>query len=85
MIAAATAALAYYEALRGHHAIEFGVAELARSEHLPRAAPWQITPAVSVGARLLWAGELDRAREVLRREYDTLVRQGRMLMVPLQS
>ena len=85
MIAAATAALAYYEALRGHHAIEFGVAELARSEHLPRAAPWQITPAVSVGARLLWAGELDRAREVLRRAYDTLVRQGRMLMVPLMS
>ncbi len=83
MIAAATAALAYYEACRGHHEIEFGVAELARSEHLPRAAPWQITPAVSVGARLLWAGELDRAREVLRREYDTLVRQGRMLMLPL--
>ena len=56
MIAAATAALAYYEACRGRHEIEFGVAELARSEHLPRAAPWQITPAVSVGARLLWAG-----------------------------
>jgi DNA-binding NarL/FixJ family response regulator len=83
MIAAATAALAYYEACRGHHEVEFGVAELARSEQLPRAAPWQITPAVSVGARLLWAGELDRAREVLRREYDTLVRQGRMLMLPL--
>ena len=83
MIAASTAALAYYEAFRGHREIEFGVAELARSEHLPRAAPWQITPAVSVGARLLWAGELDRAREVLRREHDTLVRQGRMLMLPL--
>ena len=83
MIAATTAALAYYETFGGHREIEFGVAELARSEHLPRAAPWQITPAISVGARLLWAGELDRAREVLRREYDTLVRQGRMLMLPL--
>ena len=83
MIAASTAAMAYYEANRGSHEIEFGVAELARSEHLPRAAPWQITPAISVGARLLWAGELDRAREVLRREYDTLVSQGRMLMLPL--
>ena len=83
LIAATTAALAYYEAQRGHHEIEFGVAELARSEHLPRAAPWQVTPAVSVGARLMWAAELDRAREVLRREYDTLMRQGRMLMLPL--
>jgi DNA-binding NarL/FixJ family response regulator len=83
MIAASTAALAYYEVGRGHHEVEFGVAELARSEHLPRAAPWQITPAASVGVRLLWAGELDRAREVLRREYDTLVRQGRTLMLPL--
>ena len=27
MIAAATAALAYYEAFRGHHGIEFGVAD----------------------------------------------------------
>ena len=55
LIAAANAALAYYEACRGHHEVEFGIGELATSEHLPRAAPWQITPAVSVGARLLWA------------------------------
>ena len=80
MIAATTAALAYYEALRGHR----GSSSASPSwlgRHLPRAAPWQITPAVSVGARLLWAAELDRAREVLRQEYDTLVRQGRMLML----
>ena len=83
LIAAATAALAFYEAARGNREIEFGMAELDGSEVLPRAAPWQITPAVSVGARLLWAGELDRARDVLRREYDALVRQGRMLMLPL--
>jgi DNA-binding NarL/FixJ family response regulator len=83
LVAAASAALAYYDACRGHQEIEFGIAQLAGSEHLPRAAPWQITPAVSVGARLLWAGELDEARDVLRREQDTLVRQGRMLMLPL--
>ncbi len=84
LIAAATAALAFYEAARGNREIEFGKAELDGSEVLPRAAPWQNTPAVSVGARLLWAGELVRARDVLRREYDALVRQGRMLMLPLQ-
>ena len=82
MIAAATAALAYYEASRGHREIEFGVAELARSEHLPRAAPWQITPAVSVGARLLWAGELDRARDVLRREHDDARAPGQDVDAP---
>jgi DNA-binding NarL/FixJ family response regulator len=83
LIAAATAALAYYEACRGHHGVEFDIGELATAEHLPRAAPWQITPAVSVGARLLWAGELDQSRDVLRREYAALVRKGRMLMLPL--
>ena len=39
MIAAATAALAFYEAARGHREIEFGQAELDGSEVLPRAAP----------------------------------------------
>ena len=84
LIAASTAALAYYDAARGIHDIEFGEDELVDAAHLPRAAPWQITPAVSVGGRLLWAGELDRAREVLRQEYDDLVRQGRVSMLPLQ-
>jgi hypothetical protein len=83
LIAAASAAAAFYEAARGIHDIEFGDAELARAEHLPRAAPWQITPAISLGARLLWAGELDRARNVLRREYDVLAQQGRLSMLPL--
>jgi AAA ATPase domain len=83
LIAASTAALAFYEAVRGNREIEFGTAELDGSEHLPRAAPWAVTPAVSIGARLLWAGELDRARDVLRRDYDDLVRQGRVTMLPL--
>ena len=49
---------------------------------MPRTPPWQISPAISVGARLLWAGELDRAREVLRREYDELSRQGAFMKLP---
>jgi DNA-binding NarL/FixJ family response regulator len=80
---AAAAALAYYEAGRGVRRVRFGEEELARAEPLPRTAPWQITPAISVGSRLLWAGELDRAREVLRAEYETLVRQGSLLRLPL--
>jgi DNA-binding NarL/FixJ family response regulator len=83
LIAASTAALAFYEAVRGNREIEFGTAELDSLEHLPRAAPWAITPAVSIGARLLWAGQLNRARDVLRRDYDDLVRQGRVTMLPL--
>jgi DNA-binding NarL/FixJ family response regulator len=83
LIAVASAAVTYYEAARGVHDIEFGDAELVRAEQLPRLAPWQITPAMSIGGRLLWAGQLDRARDVLRREYDTLAQQGRMLMLPL--
>ncbi|HEU0305166.1 MAG TPA: hypothetical protein VFR32_11360, partial [Gaiellaceae bacterium] len=89
-IAASTAALAFYEAARGSRDISFGEAELAAfgeaelaaPEEL-RPAPWQITPAISVGARLLWAGELDRARAVLRHEYDELVRRGSILRLPL--
>ena len=79
LITASNAALAFYEAVRGNREIEFGTAELDGSEHLARAAPWQITPAISVGVRLLWAGELDRARDVLQREHDALVRQGSLL------
>jgi DNA-binding NarL/FixJ family response regulator len=83
LIASASAAVAYYEAALGVHDIGFGIDDLAHVGYLPRAAPWQITPALSVGARLLWAGELDRARDVLRREYDRLADQGRILMLPL--
>lgn len=83
LIAASTAALAFYDAARGHRDTGFREAELARVASLPRVAPWQITPAISVGYRLLWSGELDRARAVLRREYEELVRQGSMLRLPL--
>jgi hypothetical protein len=80
---AAMAALAYYEAGRGDRSVSFGEAELVHTERLQRTAPWQITPPISVGSRLLWAGELDRARDVLRTEYEALVRQGNLLRLPL--
>ena len=83
LIGWATAALAYYEAGRGRRHIDFGEADLAAAGRLTRTAPWQITPPISVGSRLLWAGELDRARDVLRREYEQLERQGSMLRLPL--
>ena len=76
MIAASTAALAYYEAFGGRREVEFGVAELARAGAPAAAAPWHISPAVSVGSRRLWAGSLDAARETLLREYDQLVRRA---------
>ena len=83
LIPASKAAVAYYEAGRGRREVEFDEADLAGAEPLRRTAPWQVTPAISVGTRLLWAGELDRARDVLRREYEELVRQGSMLRLPL--
>ena len=83
LTAASLAALTYYEAASGRpHDVEPDDDALLHSE-LPRMAPWQITPAISVGARRLWSGELDRAREVLRQEYDELVRQGSMLRLPI--
>lgn len=83
LLAASMAALAYYEAASGSpHDVEPDDEALLRSE-LPRSAPWQITPAVSLGARRMWAGELDAARAVLRRERDELVRQGSVLRLPI--
>ncbi len=83
LITAATGALAFYAGVGGQRDVEFGEEDLARLVPLPRPALWQITPAISVGALLLWAGELDRARAVLSREHEELVRQGRLLRLAL--
>ena len=83
LITAATGAFAFYAGVGGRRDVEFGEEDLARLVPLPRPALWQITPAISVGALLLWAGELDRARAVLSREHEELVRQGRLLRLAL--
>ena len=83
LIAAATAALAYYQRARGLPTATFGEAELRAAPRLARTAPWQMTSAVSVGCQLMWQGDLDRARSVLRQEFDELVGQGSVLKLPL--
>lgn len=83
LVAASRAALAYYEAGSGQREIEFGEGDLAAAERLPRMAPWQISPAISVGSRLLWAGKLERARTVLLAEHSELSRLGSLLKLPL--
>ena len=83
MIAATTAALAYYEALRGHHAIEFGVAELVGLSTCLERRRGRSPGGLGRGAAVVGGGARP-AREVLRRAY-TPVRQGRMLMVPPMS
>jgi DNA-binding CsgD family transcriptional regulator len=83
LLAASLATLAYYEAGSGRpREVEPDDDALLRAE-LPRMAAWQITPAVSAGARALWAGDLDRAREILRRERDELIRQGSLVRLPI--
>ncbi len=83
LAATAAAALAYYEGGRGRTAAVPSDEELLAAESLAGMAPWQITPANAVASRLLWAGELDRAREVFVDEHDELVRRGRLLRLPL--
>jgi DNA-binding CsgD family transcriptional regulator len=83
LAAVAAAALAFYEGGRGQRVVELTDESMLAAERLPRIAPWQITPAISVGSRRLWAGELDRARDVFDREREELVRQGSLLKLPL--
>ena len=82
LIAASTAALAFYEAARGRK-IEFDDTRLDETMRPPRGPLGQISPAISVGLRRLWAGDLDGARDALRREHDELVNQGSLLRLPL--
>jgi DNA-binding CsgD family transcriptional regulator len=83
LTATAAAAFAYFEGGRGRRADVPADEELLAAERLTRMAPWNITPAIAVGSRLLWAGDLDGARTVLVHEHDELVRQGRLLRLPL--
>jgi DNA-binding CsgD family transcriptional regulator len=83
LTATAAAAFAYFEGGRGRSADVPGDEDMLAAERLTRMAPWNITPAISVGSRLLWAGDLDAARTVLVHEHDELVRQGLLLRLPL--
>ena len=83
LTATAAAAFAYFEGGRGRRADVPDDEEMLAAERPTRMAPWNITPAIAVGSRLLWAGDLDEARTVLVREHDELVRQGRPLRLPL--
>jgi DNA-binding CsgD family transcriptional regulator len=83
LTATAAAALAYFEGGRGRRADVPGDEDLLAAERLTRMAPWNITPAISVGSRLLWAGHLEEARTVLVHERDELVRRGLLLRLPL--
>jgi DNA-binding NarL/FixJ family response regulator len=82
LIAASTAALAFYEAARGRK-IELDGTKLDGTMRPPRGPLGQISPAISVGLRRQWAGDLDGARDVLRSEHDELVSQGSLLRLPL--
>jgi DNA-binding CsgD family transcriptional regulator len=70
------AALAFYQCAHGRPA-----AVSTDTGHPQRTMParmqwWQISPAVSLGCRLLWAGELDHARRVLSLEHEALTNAG---------
>lgn len=83
LTATAAAAFTYFEGGRGRRADVLGDEEMLAAERLTRMAPWNITPAIAVGSRLLWAGDLAEARTVFVHEHDELVRQGRLLRLPL--
>lgn len=74
LVALASAALGYYEAARGRVATLVEAGKPARS---PRMQWWQIDADLSLGVRLMWAGELERARAALRQGFERHVRAGR--------
>lgn len=82
LMAVAGAAVRYYEAAAGQRVPGVDDGEILAVGGLPRMAHYQVTPAISVGLRRLWAGDLGAARDILRREYDELVRHGSLLRLP---
>ena len=77
LVEASLAALGFYQAARGHPDDVPTRTRRRRPGPLPRMQWWQLSPAVSLGCRLMWSGELERAREVLNREYEEQDRAGR--------
>jgi DNA-binding NarL/FixJ family response regulator len=82
LITAAKSVLAYFGGACGQRDTKFADDDLVGLEQLPSTAIWVITPPTTLGSLLLWAGELDRARDVLLREHEHLLRQGKLLRLP---
>jgi tetratricopeptide (TPR) repeat protein len=82
LITASKSALAYFRGACGQRDTEFGDEDLVGLEPLPSTAIWVITPPIALGSLLLWAGELDRAHDVLSSEHENLLRQGKLLQLP---
>ena len=76
-IEASRAALDYYELAHGEAAADPGALPRGRPGQPLRMHWWQVSPALSLGCRLMWAGELARAREVFEREHESQAQAGR--------
>jgi len=74
LVSASAAALSFYESACGLRPT--AVSNGAHRRALRRPAWWQLSPGLVTGCRLLWAGELDRARETLATECAELTRAG---------
>ena len=77
LVEASLAAVDFYEAARGSGAEIPAGAPTGRLERLPRMQWWQLSSPVSLGCRLMWAGEFDRARVVLEGEFAAQDSAGR--------
>jgi DNA-binding CsgD family transcriptional regulator len=77
LVASSSAALAFYEAARGRPEAISPSRTNQRQASPPRMQWWQISPDISLGCRLLWAGEVARARSTLEHELDAQDRAGR--------
>jgi DNA-binding NarL/FixJ family response regulator len=73
----ASAALDYYEAARGNAPALPAPTAPDPAGRPPRMQWWQLDRALSLGVRLMWAGEIERAREALGQAFGRHVRAGR--------
>lgn len=76
LVTPSRAALSYYEAALGRRPTVVPAADARRSWFV-RLPWWQLSTRLAAGFRLLWAGELDRARAVLAADRAELTEAGR--------
>ena len=76
LVDASLAALAFYQAARGYPDDVPTRTQGRRPGRPPRMQWWQLSPAVSLGCRLMWSGELERARDLLEDECESQDRAG---------